>query len=406
MFDLVGFVAIVVVFLITFLIGSRNKDIYIILLVAFFSRILFLIINNYFFYLPDGNMDALNFESRAWRIAQVGFLNVFDYYPGLDAYFISFMYAIPYSLFGRSVLMLQSFSILLGIGCTFLGWLTAKKLWNNHTAIKICWFIAIFPSALSYSVLTMREVYISFFLLLAIFGIVKWVKEKSYTSIILTIFGFVAAAFFHGASIIGLFVFLIILGLDSLKRSFNLIKVKRISLRSIFIIILSSFIILLYFTNKIHVPYLKTFDNTVNLDHMKTLMNVNTKGDASYPEWLKIENNTEFIYKVPIRSAYFLFSPFPWDIKKLSHFVGLFDSFLYLYLTYLIIRNRKVIFEDPALKIILLILLCYFVIFGIGVSNFGTGIRHRVKFAFELILLAGPLIPRFILLKKSRVNTK
>ena len=100
---------------------------------------------------------------------------------------------------------------------------------------------------------------------------------------------------------------------------------------------------------------------------MKTLMNVNTKGDASYPEWLIIENNTEFIYKVPIRSAYFLFSPFPWDIKNLSHFVGLFDSFLYLYLTYLIIRNRKVIFEDPALKIILLILLCYFVIFGIGV---------------------------------------
>ena len=105
MFDLAGIVAISLVFFITFFTALRYKDISIIILVAFFVRVFFLIINNHFFYLPDGDMDALNFELRAWKIAQVGFFNVFDYYPGPDAYFISFMLAIPYSLLGRSILM-------------------------------------------------------------------------------------------------------------------------------------------------------------------------------------------------------------------------------------------------------------------------------------------------------------
>jgi 4-amino-4-deoxy-L-arabinose transferase-like glycosyltransferase len=406
MFDLVGFAAIFLVFLITFFTALRCKAVSKILLVAFLVRVLFLTINNHFFYLPDGDMDALNFELRAWKIAQVGFVDVFNYYPGPDAYFISFVLAIPYSLFGRSILMAQSFSIFFGIGCVFLGWLIAQKLWDNRTATKVAWVIALFPSAVSYSVLTMREVYISFFLLLAIFGIVKWVRDKDYKSIILTIFGFIAAAFFHGASIIGIFVFLFFVTLDSLKRSFALIKAKIISLKLLLIIFLSLFVFSLYVTNKIHIPYLKTFDKTINLEHMKLLMTVSAKGDASYPEWLKVESKYEFIYKIPIRTVYFLFSPFPWDVKKTSHLVGVFDSLLYMFLVYLIVCNRKVIWKDPALRIILLTLLCYFVIFGVGVSNFGTGIRHRVKFVFGLILLAGPLIPKFIFIKKNKFNTK
>ena len=86
--------------------------------------------------------------------------------------------------------------------------------------------------------------------------------------------------------------------------------------------------------------------------------------------------------------------------------IGLFDSALYLYLFYLIIRNFQVIWNNSALRIVLIILLVYFVAFSFGVGNFGTGIRHRSKFAIELILLAAPLIPRLIFSnKKSHTNT-
>ena len=72
------------------------------------------------------------------------------------------------------------------------------------------------------------------------------------------------------------------------------------------------------------------------------------------------------------------------------------DGFLYLILFYFIFRNRKSIWENPALRIILLIFIAYLFVYGIGVSNFGAGIRHRSKFAIEMILLAGPFLPKFI----------
>lgn len=406
MFDLIGLIAIILLCLISLLFVYRWQEISKIIFVALLIRILFLIINNYFFYLPDGDMDALNFEARAWNWSKDGFLNTFNYYKGPDAYFISFFYSIPYSLFGRSILMLQSISILFGLGSVFLGWLLAKKLWGNQTAKKVGWTIALFPSIVSYSVLTMREVYIGFFLILAMHGIVNWVRDRDLKSIILTIFSFIGATFFHGASIIGLFVFAAFVTLDSIKKTFKLLKAKIINIKLLMIIIISSVVFVLYVSNKIHIPYLKTFNKTINTQHLRLLMNLNTKGDAAYPDWLKIESDIEFLYKSPVRAIYFVFSPFPWDVKKSTHLVGVFDGCLYMTLVYLIFRNRKTIWKDPALRIILLTLLCYFIIFGIGVSNFGTAIRHRIKFVVGLIILAGPLIPKLVLKKKYKTIKK
>ena len=41
----------------------------------------------------------------------------------------------------------------------------------------------------------------------------------------------------------------------------------------------------------------------------------------------------EIIYLTPIRIFYFLYAPFPWDIKRPGHLMGLFDVIFYLYLS-------------------------------------------------------------------------
>ena len=88
--------------------------------------------------------------------------------------------------------------------------------------------------------------------------------------------------------------------------------------------------------------------------------------------------------------------------KESKHLIGMFDGFLYMYLVFLILRNLKVIWRDRALRIILLILLSYIFVFGVGVGNFGTGLRHRSKFVVMFILLAAPLIKRLVFFKKNR----
>ncbi len=404
MFDVLGLTAISFIFLINLIIGLRWPEIFTILFVAFIIRLFFLIINNHIFYLPDGDMDGLIFEQRGWEWSQEGFFQVFDYFNGPDTYFLSFLIAIPYSLIGRSFLMIQSFSILFGLGSVFLGWLIAKKLWDNSTAIKVGWIIALFPSLVSYSVLIMREVYICFFLLLAIYGVVNWSRLKDYKSIFLVILGFIGATFFHGASIIGLIVFLLIITFESLKKTFKLILSKKINFKSFMVIILSLIILVPFTSSKIAIPYLDSFETATNPDNLKLIINTKVRGEASYPEWTKIDSNIELFYKIPIRTVYFILSPFPWDVKKLSHLVGLFDSLLYATLLFLIFLNFKVIWRDPALRNILIILLIYFVVFGVGVGNFGTGIRHRSKFVIELILLAAPLIPKFTLFNKKKIK--
>jgi len=47
----------------------------------------------------------------------------------------------------------------------------------------------------------------------------------------------------------------------------------------------------------------------------------------------------------------------------------------------------------------LILLLSYLFVFGIGVGNFGTGIRHRSKFVVMFILLAAPLLKKIVFKK-------
>ena len=122
---------------------------------------------------------------------------------------------------------------------------------------------------------------------------------------------------------------------------------------------------------------------------------------ASYPEWTKVKTFNELFYKIPVRAFYFVFAPFPWDVSKTKHIIGMLDGVLYMSLSLIILINFKKIWSNFTLRIILIILICYIVAFSVGVGNFGTGIRHRSKFVFLFVFLAAPFIRNFILFKKK-----
>ncbi len=402
MAELLGFCSIALVSLIILIFALRWPAIANILFVALAVRVALMLIGYYGFTLPDSTFDAMGFEQGAWDRSQEGFYKIITY--GVNSNYIKSIIAIPYALFGRSILMAQSISLFFGMGTVFLGWLLTKKIWDENTAIKVGWVLALFPTLILYSVLTLREVYSCFFILVAMIGIVDWIRTDSYKSISLAMLGFIGGIFFHGGIIIGGIIFLILIFLRSSKKVFNLLLNYRANPKHLFIILLSLIFLVFYFSNKIHIPKLGTFEDSINLSRLTNELGFRLKGDASYPEWTKIETPAEFIYKGFTRILYLLFSPFPWDVKKPNHLIGMLDGFLYITLVYLILRNRKAIWKDPALKTIFLILFCYLFIFGIGVSNFGAGTRHRSKFVVELIILAAPLIPTITFFKKKKIR--
>jgi len=401
MADLIGFTSIALVCLIVFFIALKFQDISKIIFVGLILRILFILLGHYVFALPDSTADAQTFEVTAWEIAKDGFFNLSSHYRGPHPRFISWLIAIPYSMFGRSILMAQSLSLLVGIACIIIGWKLANKIWDKHAAKKVAWAIALFPSLVLYSVLVMREVYICFFIIVALHGICDWFKTESLRSIILAMIGFVGGVFFHGSISVGAIVFLLIIGYITFKKTFISFYRFHIDYKALMIFFLIVLTFQLYISNKFQLSYLGNFKSSSNIDRIMSKADNATRGNASWPEWLVINSKDEIFYKAPLRSLYFTFAPFPWDVKEAKHLIGMFDSFLYMYLAYLILRNLKNILKDPILRTILLILLCYIFVFGFGVGNFGTGIRHRAKFTIMFILLAGPLLKRLVFGKKT-----
>ncbi len=399
MADLLGFTSILIVASFTLIISFYNPSIQKILFVALVIRIFFLLLGHYLISLPDSTADAVTYERMAWIMSQGGFFSVLNDFEILNNQFVSWLIAIPYSLFGRSLLMAKSISLFFGICNVYLGWRLAKRIWDSNTAKKAAWIIALFPSLILYSVLVMREIYVCFFLLLALYGTFSWFQKHNLKYFLLSIIGFIAATFFHGAMILGAFVFGGIASIISLR--YILKSLSNFKINPKYLIIFLIFLIPsgLFFTNKIELPKLTNFDS-IHTDTLIRKINVSTKGEASYPEWTKANSAVELIYKIPVRITYFLFAPFPWNITKSQHLIGMFDAFLYMYLIFLVILNRKVIWKNPVLKFFLLVLLCYLIVFSVGVGNFGTSVRHRAKFVIILILLAAPLIKKFILFKK------
>ena len=395
--SLLGLFSITLVSLLTWFIALRWPDISKIILVALIARLTLLVIGH-FIDLPDSGSDAENFEDTAWRYAQNGFFNVLGYFTGPDPFFISWIIAVPYSLMDRSELMAQSISLLFGLGSVVLGWLVANKIWNKDISNKVGWAIALFPTLILYSVLTLREVYVVFFLLMALYYIVIWTKTDSLASIILAMIGFFGATCFHGAMFVGGIVFLAIVVLSNIKKLFKSFRNFKLNYK-ILILILLIISSGLYVSDNVYIPYLETFNYATDFKVLLHKTQINTSGAASWPEWTIMISPMEIIYKLPVRSLYFVFAPFPWQVTEFRFFVGMFDAVLYMYLSFLIFKNRKNIWKDPALRIILIILVFYILVFAIGVGNFGTGIRHRSKFTVLFILLAAPMLKKFVLKK-------
>jgi len=398
---LAGLFGLIFVSLITLYFSRYYKSLATILYVALCVRLVVIFFGNYLGPLPDSMGDTGYFESKAWAWSQDGFFGVLSYYPSdKSSLLMSWMHAFLYSLTGRNVILLQSFSLLLGMGSVLLGSRLAHKIWSEKISIKVGWILALYPTLVLYSCLVLREAYVWFFLLVALYGIVCWSKDGGFKSLIIIFIGFSGATISHGGMFVGGFVFLIILVLFYFIKIIKSLKFLKISINSL--TILSLLIITMFYILSLDsIPKLGSVKRIFDFERLVTEISDRNINRAAFPEWTIPKTSFELIYKAPIRIIYFIFSPFLWDIKKFSHLLGFFDGIFYLILFILFIKNFKSIWSNRSLRIIFIILASYLVAYGLGTGNFGTGIRHRTKFIIVAILMVAPWIPKFVLKKKK-----
>ena len=84
----------------------------------------------------------------------------------------------------------------------------------------------------------------------------------------------------------------------------------------------------------------------------------------------------------------FLFSPLPWQWRGFSDILAfLMSPTFYLYVCVLIFYRREYLNNIEILAIFILIAIGASVLFGWGVSNAGTALRHRDKFVFVFLTI-------------------
>jgi len=394
---LLGWTFLLIIFFFIFIWTKKYPQTKNFLLVAFLLRAIFVILDSYeLISLPGSNGDDDTFERHARKFSNnYGLLIILDFFK-LDSLLLPRIISVFYTIFGESKMMAQSISVAMGTASVYLVYVLSTMIWDHRAAKKAAWFSALFPSLILYSCLTLREVYICFFLLLGLISILKYIKNKNTISFLKTLIFFYILAFFHGGASFGVFIFLIYVLFTSIKKQMvNLINFK-INIFLLFIIFISFLPLILFATNNLSIPYLTTI---YDLDSILTKANialVRLDANSEYPSWMIINNSYELIPKIILKTIYFVYSPFVWDIKTFFHIIGFIDGIFYLVLTIYLIKNRKVIWANPITRILIIIFLSYVIIHGLGVGNFGTAVRHRSKFVVIMIVLAAPMLHKFI----------
>tara|TARA_Y100000389_G_scaffold205091_1_gene263010 strand:- start:2273 stop:3487 length:1215 start_codon:yes stop_codon:yes gene_type:complete len=396
--QLFGWITLLIV-LISILIWTRKLP-YIrnLILVAFLLRSLFVILGYYnLITLPDSENDSIRFVEYAKIFSSdYGLSIVFSIFDS-DSYvypkFLSLFFSV---IDNESLMMAQSLSVIVGTISVYLVYHLSLLIWDSRSAKKAAWVATIFPSLILYSSLTLRECYINFFLLISLIGIVKFFRKKELVSFLQVIGGFYINMLLHGPMIFGGLIFLFYMIYNNIKNMLNSLYNLKIKTSSILILTILLIPIILYINDQFNIPYVGVPSKFLNSDYLLFKLNVGLFDTASYPSWLYINNIYEIFTKGLIKIIYFLYGPFIWNISHPVHLLGLFDGFLYIGLTICVIKNWKPILSNPYLLMILIILIMYLTIYGLGIGNFGTGIRHRSKFVVMIIVLAAPKLITFV----------
>ena len=388
--SIIGLIGFLLAFILLLLITNKFKSLNLILFIGFGLRVLAAFYHTYIHLLPD-YLDPQKFESLAWAFGKEGLFEAFlNFGKRGSSYTYMHFVSLIYAFIGRSVIFIQMIHVLVGLINIILTYKLSYLIWeDNGIAKKAAWFVAVFPTLIMYSALTNREVFISMFFLISMIYVVKWIKTENNFFFVISLLLFLTHYYLHGPLILGILPLLVIFLNKNLLNGISSLRESRINYLFLFSII---FILIIFISGGIlwafvSIPYIGNL-NGVNYNLIfNRVLYLNT-GGAAYPQWLMPNDFFDLFTLTIPRIIYFFFSPFPWDIRKLNQLLGLIDSFIYIYLIYHIYKGFIIRRSVLKLNKFFVVLGILFIVYSWGVSNYGTGLRHRAKFAPVLVALA------------------
>src|SRR5690554_1236557 len=354
---------------------------------SFGARFFAAVFHRYIYPLPEGSSDALVFDRVALGWArEYGCYGFFEHFNPSASYVYSSLMALAYSCIDYIPFSVQVLNVLLGVfGIIFLMFAT-KVVWGVREARRVGYILALFPFLVMLSAVGLRESFIFSFFSLGILSFVMYSYGRGIGWLALSVFAFLFSSLFHGAmalAIGGVFMGMLMKPLlvpAKTTQQFGFHLVLFLLMFVIFCLAMAY----IYFQVSLHkIGSLEELD----VDQISSIVSSRTRGSAAYLTSLQISGVFDFVWQIPLRMFYFLFSPFPWNISSPAHILGLLDGVFYIVMSFMCFKYRKVIFQNPVLFQVLVILILMSLAFSFGTSNFGTAIRHRAKFYLVILVI-------------------
>ncbi|MDO3377828.1 hypothetical protein [Geoalkalibacter halelectricus] len=337
--------------------------------------------------LPDSTADARTFQRFALMRSSLS--------PGeiisdisFNSYFYPDIIAILYSLFHPDTVIMHGVNLLAGVGVVYSVGVLAYELWGKRAAYKAAMVAALFPTLILYSAVTMREALLTLCLLLSCLMFIRWYRSRALSHAVLAMaFSFLAMCF-HGAHAINLGWLLICMFVIAVRTVVG--KAKYLSyMRSLgmMTVALALLLVIGVSAQRITIPKLGSLETT-DAERLMSVSGSAMRDGASYPGWLSVETPADFGWKWSVRLPYFLFSPFPWDVRATRHLIGLADGLLYGVLFIMALRARGVLRNNKLAMLAIVFIMPAVMVYSMFIGNFGTGLRHRSKFVPIFIAIA------------------
>lgn len=294
------------------------------------------------------------------------------------------MFGVLFYFIGPTRLFAQYTTALLGLTLVLIVYAILRETqMDDRTTLRVTAIAALFPNSLMLSAIFLRESIVAALVAASLLHFVRWFYRGALWRVVVAVLFVLAASAFHsGVIAVGVGYMFVTLFYNRQQNHFKF-GFQSLPYFAAFAAVLA--VTVLQYPD-LFLGKFEQFDETAVVQATNYRY-----GGSTYLTGLVVDDYADLILYGPLRALYFLGAPMPWDFRGLFDVLTFaFDSALYLAVVFVITRNFQRLTDNKQLTVALLVVtvLATFV-FGAGVSNAGTALRHRYKlFALFLTLAA------------------
>lgn len=290
-------------------------------------------------------------------------------------------------LFGLSKLYGKFVNVLLSVSAiTILRRILIQLKLDSQVQTRTLTFACFLPNFAILSALLLRESIIIFLVAVSVYCLLQWWQEGKLGGLLIALVVSMGAAWLHSGMIaytLGILCVAVSARRTPDGRRFELVSVRTMALSAV-----TATVVLLAVLN-LNIGLSSYFRGADSLEDIVSIADAYEEGGSAYNANIVNNDSTAgFIINTPFRMFYFIFAPVPWNWRSATDavafvFSAVFYGCVFIQTMVCVLKTRN----SSVVAVLFLIALLTLMMFGWGVSNSGTALRHRDKMVIHYLIM-------------------